>query len=415
MDEVAVDAPPLSSSDLSEDDGLPTSGNIQPTQFEKSSTRPPFSLGTKERKRPQISLPAHRFKRTRASGRQASGQEPRSSPKNADSTPDVANAGETSSPPPSKKLRKKSPSSPARKFKAVPDSDPDSPPKRKPFRRNKPNISKDETEEEETQRPVFRIPDEIPEPDLINISDDDLILSPTIETSTGSNLPPSSSSSSLFTDLESIDLIPRCMLCNKEVAQDDLYLFKSRHPRTTVSAMQKFCHQHQRRSARETWLARGYPDIDWTRLDARIAAHYPLLKSILAHQRPSHYLSLFEASIRGGRNRTLLRSDANLTPGYYGIRGLRAMTENLMGELATLLYETSLGDKLVSARGHTTYLQSVLVPELAVRLVMEDMGLGEEEAREVLRESSAVGELLNDEIPDVVVVDRSEEEESGEE
>ncbi|KAL2136259.1 hypothetical protein VTI74DRAFT_4692 [Chaetomium olivicolor] len=486
MPEVDINAPPLSSSDLSEEDGLPTKTDIQPTRFVKSSQgRPQSSWDTTDYESSKKSTtPAFRFKRTRASERPASTQEPRLGVKDTDSKSDMAEAGETSSPPPSKKLKKSPPgdgelgshfrsddpflaakkqaqrrlktfggrarqetspartfkpppkedkpdlgspekkkfclpsspseasapaSSPARKFKAVPASDLGSPRKRiPPLRKKWLKMSEEHPEEEESQRPIFRIPDEIPEPDII-LREDETILSPPAGTPTGSNLPQSVSSSPL-TDLESIDLTPRCMLCNEEVPQGDLDLFKSRHPHMTVSNMQKFCQHHKRRSARDTWTAKGYPDIEWHRLDSRIAQHYPVLKAILLRQQDSHYLSLFEDSIRGGRNRTLLRSDANLTPGYYGIRGLRAMSENLMGEFATLLYETSLRDKLVSARGHTTYLQSVLVPELAVRLVMEDMGVGEEEARGVVKESSAVGELLNDEVPDVVVEERSEEE-----
>jgi hypothetical protein len=183
----------------------------------------------------------------------------------------------------------------------------------------------------------------------------------------------------------------------------------------TVAGMQRFCHEHQRRSARETWVQKGYPDIDWGRLDERIARHYGFLRAILEGSGDhgggghSHYDDAFRAAIASGRNRTLLRSDADLTPGYYGIRGLRAMSENLIAEFSAALRDRALRDRAVAARGHTTYLQSVLVPELAVRLIMEDMGVGAEEARGVLEESSAVGELLNDEIPDVVLVKEDDE------
>lgn len=37
----------------------------------------------------------------------------------------------------------------------------------------------------------------------------------------------------------------------------------------------------------------------------------------------------------------------------------------------------------------------VLVPELAMRLIMEDMKVGEEDARNIMDESTAVGLLLN--------------------
>jgi hypothetical protein len=44
---------------------------------------------------------------------------------------------------------------------------------------------------------------------------------------------------------------------------------------------------------------------------------------------------------------------------------------------------------------------------------MEDMGVGAVEAREILTESSEVGELLNDEIPDVVLNDSDDDDKSS--
>lgn len=48
---------------------------------------------------------------------------------------------------------------------------------------------------------------------------------------------------------------------------------------------------------------------------------------------------------------------------------------------------------------HVEILQFVLVPELGVRLIKEDMGIADDnEAREVMRESCAVGVILNEEV-----------------
>ena len=41
------------------------------------------------------------------------------------------------------------------------------------------------------------------------------------------------------------------------------------------------------------------------------------------------------------------------------------------------------------------FVQAVLVPEMAVRLIMEDMKVTEKKAREVLEESRSIGETLN--------------------
>ncbi|KAK0747897.1 RTC4-like domain-containing protein [Apiosordaria backusii] len=201
-----------------------------------------------------------------------------------------------------------------------------------------------------------------------------------------------------------------CPLCKEEVDRDLLTEFQDANPLPTVQLMQKFCLKHRKRSAREVWVEKGYPDIKWRKLDHRIAKLYPFISSILQGKTPSFYAAQFRNKIKGGQNKTLLLSDENLTPGYYGIRGLRQMSENLIEEFSSVLRKRALEDGLISARGHTAYLQGVLVPELATRLVMEDMEVGEEEARGILGESSWVGELVNDEIADVVFESDSEEE-----
>jgi hypothetical protein len=56
----------------------------------------------------------------------------------------------------------------------------------------------------------------------------------------------------------------------------------------------------------------------------------------------------------------------------------------------------------------TDYVQNVLVPELAVRLIGEDMAIGAEEARQVMGDSAGLGDLLNEEVEDVVEDDHVE-------
>jgi hypothetical protein len=78
------------------------------------------------------------------------------------------------------------------------------------------------------------------------------------------------------------------------------------------------------------------------------------------------------------------------------------MSENIIDKFASQLRRIAVTDRLVSSRGVTSYVQNVLVPELAVKLICEDMSLGVEEARQVMRESVALGDLLNEEVEDVV-------------
>lgn len=50
------------------------------------------------------------------------------------------------------------------------------------------------------------------------------------------------------------------------------------------------------------------------------------------------------------------------------------------------------------------YSQAVLVPELAVRLIKEDMDVDDDSARQIMRESVDIGEKLNPAPNDTVPV-----------
>ena len=68
-----------------------------------------------------------------------------------------------------------------------------------------------------------------------------------------------------------------------------------------------------------------------------------------------------------------------------------------MAHFAPRIRRLAASNKLLSASGVPPYVQAVLAPELAVMLVMEDMGTDAEGARAVLRESIQMGNLLNEE------------------
>jgi len=85
-----------------------------------------------------------------------------------------------------------------------------------------------------------------------------------------------------------------------------------------------------------------------------------------------------------------------------------------MHAFTPVLKKRVVKDRLMAARGVTGFVQSVLVPEVAVSLIMEDMNVDVEEARSILTESKGMGELVNEEIKDVVsrsIADSEEEEE----
>lgn len=187
-----------------------------------------------------------------------------------------------------------------------------------------------------------------------------------------------------------------CPMCDEPVDKQWLSEY-SKGQRMSIARQAKFCHQHKKRSARELWKVKGYPEVDWEQLESRIGAHRAYLESLI-NGAESHFGERLREKIRTGKNRTLFTTDDYPVPGYYGLRGMSAMTESIIDTFSSLLRERAPHDRLISARGHTGYVQSVLVPELGMRLIKEDMGItDDDEARGVMRESRAVGIILNDE------------------
>ncbi|KAI0021503.1 RTC4-like domain-containing protein [Xylariomycetidae sp. FL0641] len=201
----------------------------------------------------------------------------------------------------------------------------------------------------------------------------------------------------------------RCPMCNGLV-DPDLLKKHSINGRMNVKKQTAFCRLHKQRSAADSGTNKGYPAIDWTTLSRRCRAHQDFLRKILEGTQPSHFASLLKGKVESGKNRTLLKNEDNLTPGYYGPRGLRVMTEYIMRDLSSTVRKRAIEDRLVSARGYTGYVQAVLVPELTVRLIMEDMKVSGSDARVIMQESVQVGELLHEDAGDVIVHVSDEEE-----
>ena len=73
-----------------------------------------------------------------------------------------------------------------------------------------------------------------------------------------------------------------------------------------------------------------------------------------------------------------------------------------MSRFARKIRRLAASDKLISSGGVSGYVQAVLVPELAVLLVKDDMNVDEDKAREILRDSIDIGNLLNEEEDEII-------------
>ncbi len=112
---------------------------------------------------------------------------------------------------------------------------------------------------------------------------------------------------------------------------------------------------------------------------ARLTEHHSYIKS-LPDGAPSRYRNILgeKSLIRKGSDTATSRANSNISsPGYYGLRGFRAMSENIMSKFSPLLRRIAVKDRLVAARGVPGYVQNVLVSELAARLIGKDTALGE--------------------------------------
>jgi len=174
----------------------------------------------------------------------------------------------------------------------------------------------------------------------------------------------------------------------------------------------EFCSAHQRVTAKADWEARGYPEIKWEGLTARAMSYRNKILRVIDGQAPSHFRSKLEKAVQSGKNRNMAQSIMTdefraLTPGYYGSRGGRILMEAIMTDtiLSSALRKQAASDKLISSGGVSAYVQAVLVPELAIWLVQGDMGVDEVQARQILQESIDIGDLLNEEENEDIILE----------
>ena len=86
-----------------------------------------------------------------------------------------------------------------------------------------------------------------------------------------------------------------------------------------------------------------------------------------------------------------------------------ARMDTIITRFASKIRNLTPLDPLMKAAGVSGFVQSVLVPELTVMLVKEDMDVGDEDARQIMRESMEIGELLNEQPDDVVTLNVEEQ------
>lgn len=187
----------------------------------------------------------------------------------------------------------------------------------------------------------------------------------------------------------------KCPWCNKEVDKTLLDKF-SKGKRLNVNMQTRFCELHKQHAAKQTWTERGYPEIDWETIENRFAEHRDFLLAIV-DGKGSHFRNIHAKNVEEGKSRSM-KEDENLNPGYYGPRGFNAMCDYLVEEFSDELKKRAVDDRVIAGRGSAAFIQAVLVAELGVRLIMDDMGLSETKARQLMSKSKDIGELVQPEL-----------------
>jgi hypothetical protein len=191
-----------------------------------------------------------------------------------------------------------------------------------------------------------------------------------------------------------------CPVCGKNI--DSLLLSKTDQApqRLSLKKQQDFRHRHRVTEATPIWKQRGYPNIDWEVLEIeRIPQHTAHLRDVLGGRKKSFFLSQLQSALekfKGNRKmiRNYLTHDLRDGSGYYGPKGASIMIKHVQSTLSKELSDMCK-DKLVQAAGVGGFVVAVLVPELSLKLVMEDMGVKHEaKGCKILEESNELGRLL---------------------
>ncbi|OAQ63335.1 RTC4-like domain-containing protein [Pochonia chlamydosporia 170] len=195
-------------------------------------------------------------------------------------------------------------------------------------------------------------------------------------------------------DGESAEAAATCPWCGEPVDKMLLDDF-AKGRRLNVRLQSKFCQKHKKQTATELWEQKSYPEVQWGGLEKRFTMHHELLLNII-NGGDSHFRCIHKKNISSGKARSM-KKEGNMNPGYYGPRGFNLMCDYLVNEFSDLLKKKAVDDRVISGRGSAAFIQTVLVAELAVRLIMDDMNVTEEEARDILEESKALGEMIHEE------------------
>ncbi|EPS39161.1 hypothetical protein H072_7067 [Dactylellina haptotyla CBS 200.50] len=204
-----------------------------------------------------------------------------------------------------------------------------------------------------------------------------------------------------------------CPMCDEEVSQQ---LYESYMPDLPkkMALKRKLHKSHKLEKAYAKKKELGIPDIDWDTLEDRCKRYFSHLEDIMEGRTKSHFKDISESFLKTKKNNGKSRTEAIFEkgnwekeiPGYYGPRGRDIMADTINESKvikAGLRRLKQAKDITTTRSSEGAYIQSILVPELATRLIMEDFEMGDDEverARKLMLDTIDVGWSLNDDAAD---------------
>jgi RTC4-like domain len=150
----------------------------------------------------------------------------------------------------------------------------------------------------------------------------------------------------------------------------------------------------------EQGRASGYPrTIDFTILRKRVSGLTSFIKEVINNPSESEFMRNLRKSTKrrnAAQPMTMIDLFDESQPGYFGPRGSELISDAILHDLGEYIRKKdNIYDDLRFCGGVTGFISSVLVPEVAVHLIMEDMGVAWDDARLLMKESAAYGCIVN--------------------
>jgi RTC4-like domain len=185
----------------------------------------------------------------------------------------------------------------------------------------------------------------------------------------------------------------KCPFCRKNLPTD----FRETPP-TATRARLGYCQRHENHSTLREGKGKGYPEeFDFIKIRSRIKKLLPEIRESLDEE--SVVLKTLQSKTKHRNAATpmsLFHTLDYTQPGYYGARGASLITEIILENMGDeIRHKNGLMEGLRFCGGVTGYISSVIVPEVGIRLIMDDLKVDWENARKIMKESIAYGAVIN--------------------